>query len=116
MIASPRPPVVGITLDSEEAGGYSKLPWYALRINYSDSVVRAGGLPMMLPHRPELALAYADLIDGLIVTGGAFDVDPALFGADNRHDTVKTKDNRTAFELAMVKEALNRDMPVLGIC
>jgi putative glutamine amidotransferase len=111
-----RPPVVGITLDSEEAGGYSKLPWYALRINYSDSVVRAGGLPMMLPHRPELARAYADQIDGLIVTGGAFDVDPALFGADTRHDTVKTKDNRTAFELAMVREALDRDMPVLGIC
>jgi putative glutamine amidotransferase len=116
MNASSRPPVVGITLDSEEPGGYSKLPWYALRANYSDSVVRAGGLPMMLPHQPELARAYADLIDGLIVTGGAFDVDPALFGADMRHDTVKTKDNRTAFELAMVREALDRDMPVLGIC
>lgn len=109
-------PVIGITLDSEEPGGYSKLPWYALRQNYSESVARAGGLPVMLPHEPELAEHYLDLIDGLVVTGGAFDVDPALFGAATRHDTVKLKARRTAFELAIVRGALERDLPVLGIC
>src|SRR5690606_11298825 len=57
-----------------------------------------------------------DRIDGLIVTGGAFDVDPGLFGATSRHVTVKTKDRRTAFESAMTRGALDRDMPVLGIC
>jgi putative glutamine amidotransferase len=109
-------PVIGITLDSEEPGGYSKLPWYALRKNYAESVARAGGLPVMLPHEPELAAGYLDMIDGLVVTGGAFDVDPALFGAATRHDTVKLKARRTAFELAIVRGALERDMPVLGIC
>ena len=109
-------PVVGITLDSEEPGGYSKLPWYALRKNYGEAVAAAGGLPMMLPHEPELAEAYLDSIDGLLVTGGAFDVDPALWGAATRHATVKLKQRRTAFELAMVQGALARDMPVLGIC
>ena len=103
-------------MDSEAPGGYSSMPWYALRENYADAVCRAGGLPLMLPHRPELAETYADLIDGLIITGGNFDVDPALFGAATKHDTVKTKDNRTAFELAITREALTRDMPVLGIC
>jgi len=109
-------PMIGITLDSEEPGGYSKLPWYALRQNYCDAVAEAGGLPLPLPHNPELAAAYLDRIDGLVVTGGAFDVDPALFGAATRHDTVKLKGRRTAFELAIVQGALERDMPILGIC
>jgi putative glutamine amidotransferase len=109
-------PVIGVTLDSEEPGGYSKLPWYALRQNYTDAVERAGGLPFLLPHQPDEAEAYLDRIDGLVVTGGAFDVDPALFGAETRHATVKLKTRRTTFELAITKGALARNMPVLGIC
>ena len=108
--------LIGVTLDSEQPGGYSKFPWYALRQNYCEAVVNAGGLPVPLPHEPEQAEAYLDRLDGVIVTGGAFDVDPALFGAATRHATVKTKERRTAFELALTKGALKRDMPVLGIC
>jgi len=111
-----RRPLIGITLDSEGPGGYSNLPWYALRENYSQSVVAAGGLPVALPHEPEQAEAYLDELDGVIVTGGAFDVDPAIFGAAERHPTVITKDRRTAFELAITQAAVRRDTPVLGIC
>ena len=71
-------PLIGLTLDAEPAGGWSKLPWYALRQNYFAAVIAAGGLPVALPHAPELAAAYLDAVDGLLVTGGAFDVDPAL--------------------------------------
>ncbi len=110
------PPVIGITLDAEEPGGYSKFPWLALRENYPRAVVHAGGLPVLLPHEPEQTDRYLDLLDGLIISGGNFDVDPALFGATARHPTVKTKDRRTAFELAMLRGALTRDLPVLGIC
>lgn len=109
-------PVIGITLDSEQPGGYSKFPWYALRQNYCEAVARAGAVPVVLPHEAHLADAYLDTIDGLVVTGGAFDVDPSLFGANERHASVVTKDARTAFEMAMTKGALARDMPVLGIC
>lgn len=109
-------PLIGLTLDSEEAGGYSAVPWYALRRNYFDAVTRAGGLPIALPHEPELAEAYVGLLDGLIVTGGAFDVDPALFGAAERHPSVTTKDRRTAFELAATRQAVARNLPLLGIC
>ena len=109
-------PVIGITLDSEDPGSYSNLPWYALRQNYADAVSGAGGLPMPLPHEPERAAEYLDVIDGLVITGGAFDVDPSLFGAGERHPTVVTKDRRTAFELATTRGALERDMPLLGIC
>jgi len=111
-----RPIIIGLTLDSEPPGGYSKFPWYALRENYCSAVTRAGGLPILLPHEPEQAQAYLDLFDGLIVTGGAFDVDPALFGADTRHASVTTKDRRTEFELAVTRGALAADKPVLGIC
>ena len=109
-------PVIGLTLDHEPAGGWSKYPWYAIRENYCGAVRDAGGLPVLLPHEPEDAAAYLDRIDGLIVTGGGFDVDPALFGAETRHPSVKTKDRRTAFELAAATGALVREMPVLGIC
>ena len=57
-----------------------------------------------------------DRIDALVVTGGAFDVDPALYGDATRHATVTLKEDRTAAELALVQGALARDMPVLGIC
>ncbi|MDI3307714.1 MAG: gamma-glutamyl-gamma-aminobutyrate hydrolase family protein [Acetobacteraceae bacterium] len=109
-------PVIGVTLDAEEPGGYSKLPWYALRKNYFSALVDAGALPVALPHHPELAEAYLDEIDGLLVTGGAFDVDPSLYGGGPAHPTVTLKAGRTDFELAVTRGALRRDMPVLGIC
>jgi putative glutamine amidotransferase len=109
-------PVIGLTLDSEAPGGYSKFPWYAMRENYCGAVAASGGLPIGLPHEPDRAEAYLDRLDGLIVTGGNFDVDPVLFGANSRHATVTTKDRRTAFEVAVTRGALERDMPVLGIC
>jgi len=111
-----RSPIIGITLDSEEPGGYSKLPWYALRKNYAQSIADAGGVPVLLPHHADLAQSYLDMIDGLVLTGGAFDVDPALFGAAERHPTVTLKAERTRFELAIVNGAVLRKLPILGIC
>ncbi|KAA5605526.1 gamma-glutamyl-gamma-aminobutyrate hydrolase family protein [Roseospira marina] len=108
--------MLGLTADAEEGGGYSALPWYALRQNYAGALRAAGGVPLILPHEPALVGRYLDLIDGLVVTGGAFDVDPALFGADTRHASVTLKAGRTDFELAILRGALERDMPVLGIC
>ena len=59
-------PRIGITLDSEEPGGYSKFPWYALRQNYGSAVLAAGGLPFALPHVPRAQVdAYLDQLDGL---------------------------------------------------
>jgi putative glutamine amidotransferase len=109
-------PLIGVTLDSEQPGGYSKYPWYALRQNYAEAIIRAGGLPIALPHDAALAEAYLDRLDALVVTGGAFDVDPALYGEGDRHETVTLKEGRTAAELALTQGALERNMPVLGIC
>jgi putative glutamine amidotransferase len=109
-------PVIGLTLDAEPPGGYSGFPWYALRENYCGAIEAAGGLAMLLPHEPARAGDYLDRLDGVVVTGGAFDIDPVLFGAAERHPTVTTKDRRTSFELALTRGALARDLPVLGIC
>ncbi len=109
-------PLIGLTLDAEPAGGWSRYPWYALRQNYTAAVAAAGGLAVALPHDPELADAYLERLDGLIVTGGAFDVDPSLYGETERHQTVELKEARTSAELAFLQGALARDLPVLGIC
>jgi putative glutamine amidotransferase len=109
-------PLIGLTLDSEPAGGWSRYPWYALRRNYCAAVAAAGGLPVALPALPDLAQALVDRLDALVITGGAFDIDPALYGEAVRHPSVTLKEDRTATERALVQAALARDLPLLGIC
>ena len=116
MSAMSKRPIIGLTMDFEEGGGYSKFPWYALRANYFSSVIEAGGLPVALPHDSALAGIYLDQIDALIVTGGDFDVNPAQYGEISRHEKVTLKPARTDFETTVTEGALKRDMPVLGIC
>ncbi len=109
-------PLIGLTLDAEPAGGWSKYPWYAIRQNYADAVAASGGLAVALPHQPELAASFLDRLDAIIITGGAFDVDPALYGDADRHATVALKPTRTQAELALLTLALARQLPILGIC
>jgi putative glutamine amidotransferase len=110
-------PLIGFTLDYEATNmGYSKYPWYAIRENYLTSVSAAGGVPLPLPHELGGVETYLGLIQGLVVTGGAFDVSPAYYGQEIQSDTVSLKERRTQFEMAMIKGALKRNLPVLGIC
>lgn len=109
-------PVIGITLDAEPPGGYSAYPWYGLRTNYAAAIAAAGGVPLALPHHPDLARDMLDVVDALVLTGGAFDVDPAIYNATYTHASVTLKSGRTAAERALLDGALARDMPVLGIC
>lgn len=112
----PDTPIIGLTLDWEAPGPERKQATYHLRENYCGAVSRAGGLAVLLPHEVAQAESYLAGLDGLLVTGGDFDLDPALFGDGARHPMVKTKDRRTAFEMAATRAALERDLPVLGIC
>ena len=105
-------PRIGLTLDAEPPGGYSRLPWYAIRENYCRAIARAGGLPLALPHEVALADAYLELLDGLVVTGGAFDLDPALYGdrdapSDGHHqgaaDRVRAQRSPTARSRAICR-------------
>jgi len=110
--------MIGLTPDREDAGayGYSQFPWYVLRENYATSIVNAGGLPVTLPLDPTLVPDILDRIDGLVLTGGAFDIDPTLFGDTVCHERVTVKPFRTDFEIFITKEALEIDLPIFGIC
>ncbi|MEZ5420662.1 MAG: gamma-glutamyl-gamma-aminobutyrate hydrolase family protein, partial [Vicinamibacterales bacterium] len=86
---------------------------YTLGVEYAAAVEAAGGVPLILPHGAD-AEAMLDALDGLLLSGGG-DVDPASYGAD----TVSAKDQAAAadqWELALVRGARARDLPVLGIC
>jgi putative glutamine amidotransferase len=109
-------PIIGITMDHEVEPTYSKFPWYALRDNYAGSVAESGGIPFPLAHEIALAETYLSMIDGLIITGGAFDVSPELYGETLKSDKVSLKDRRTRFEYAMTEGAISRNMPIFGIC
>lgn len=108
--------IIGLTLDMSLGGDYSASPWYALRSNYCDMVMRAGGVPIGLPYYEDQVDSYLDQINGLIVTGGKADVDPSFYGETSCHPSVFVIPERTKFEMKMVRGALERGMPILGIC
>ena len=104
-------PRIGLTLDADPARGRYELP-----AGYVDAVLLAGGLPILLPHAPQAAGAYLALLDALVVTGGAFDVPPELYGEPRRSACGPTKPERTAFEKDLLEAALAARLPVLGVC
>ena len=86
--------------------------------SYVDAVQRAGALPLVLPPDDEAAENPDDLldrIDGLILAGGA-DIDPASYGAKPHPKTGEGRPERDRFELALAHRAMERGIPVLGIC
>lgn len=109
-------PLIGITFDAQDPGGYSQYPWYALRENYCNAVINAGGIPFPLTHDLALVDDYLSLIDGLLITGGGHDVNPNLYGVSEIHPTVKLKPRRTFFEKDMAEKVLQKNLPLLGIC
>jgi putative glutamine amidotransferase len=86
--------------------------------NYATAVERAGGLSLLLVPG-EAATADPDLlldrIEALLLAGGA-DIDPASYGAEPHPETKNTWPERDRFELALTRRALERGMPLLGIC
>lgn len=105
-------PRIGLTLDADASGRR-----YELERSYVDAVLAAGGLPILLPHAdPAVAGAYLALLDGLVITGGAFDVPPELYGEPPREGCGPTKPERTRFEKDLLEAALAARLPVLGVC
>jgi len=109
-------PLIALTLDYETTQGYSKYPWYAIRENYFTSIEESGGIGVGIPHNMKDIISLLYKIDGLVITGGNFDIDPNKFGETIVHQTVQLKENRTNFELLAAEIMLNQNKPVLGIC
>jgi putative glutamine amidotransferase len=114
-------PVIGITPDVGETTarpGRPQLARYELKQAYADAVLAAGGLPIVLPYSedeegPDEAL---ELCDGLVITGGAFDIPADLYGATPGARMGPLKRGRTAYEQRVLRAALAADVPVLAIC
>jgi putative glutamine amidotransferase len=87
--------------------------------SYAAAVQRAGALALLLPPADEGAASAPDLlldrVDGLMLAGGA-DVDPSLYGAQPHPELGPTWRERDEFEIALALRALERGMPVLGVC
>lgn len=103
--------IIGITSAFDEEDQRFSLTRY-----YVDAVTQAGGLPLILPSLSlELAAATLERVHGLILSGGG-DLDPAYFGEEPLPLTKKITPRRDAFEIAVARVALIRQVPVLGIC
>jgi putative glutamine amidotransferase len=116
---SDKRPVIGICAALEHAqwGAWSRTA-ALVPYEYLAEIQRAGGLALMIPPDPKLTQnpdELLDQLDGLILAGGA-DVDPATYGAEAHPETKGTVPARDEVELALTKAAVERDMPVLGIC
>ena len=114
-------PTIGVTAATENVsyGVWSEVPAFMSPASYVRAVQRAGGRPVLLLPDPEDAEnpdGVLDMIDALIITGGAGDVDPALYGQEPHPETGPVQEERDAYELALVRAATGRRMPVLGIC
>ncbi len=113
-------PVVGICAAIERVswGVWDSYEVTLAPRNYVSAVQRAGGLAIVLP--PDQAVtsdpdAVLGRVDALLLAGGA-DLDPAVYGAEPHAETKGTWPERDRFEIALVRRAIERDMPLLGIC
>jgi putative glutamine amidotransferase len=113
-------PTIGITasLETVTSGPWVE-PSAVVPIHYCEAVQRAGGRAVLLV--PDAADAaepdeVLELVDGVLVTGAAGDVDPARYGAERNPHTHPVAPVRDDFEFALVHAAEARDVPLLGIC
>jgi putative glutamine amidotransferase len=112
-------PVVGMTTYLQQAQtGVWDVNASFLPAVYLEGVNRAGGTVVLLPPQPDgdqIAERVLDGLDGLVITGGR-DVDPAGYGQPRHPSTDEPVGNRDGWEFALVRAALRRGLPLLGIC
>jgi putative glutamine amidotransferase len=114
-----RAPVIGLTTYLEQSQtGVWNVPASFLPKVYFDAVNRAGGIAVLLPPQSIDDAGVARILsglDGIILTGGK-DVDPARYGQAPHPTTDEPRTDRDAFEDALLRGAISRELPFLGIC
>ncbi|UXA09319.1 gamma-glutamyl-gamma-aminobutyrate hydrolase family protein [Mycobacterium sp. SMC-2] len=111
--------MVGLTsyLERVQAGIFD-MPAGYLPADYFQGVVLAGGAAVLLPPQPaepETVGSILDNLHALVITGG-YDVDPAAYGQQPHPSSDSPRSARDAWEFALLRGALDRGLPVLGIC
>ncbi|MDX6278365.1 MAG: putative glutamine amidotransferase [Nocardioidaceae bacterium] len=110
-------PLIGVTTYREQSRwGVWDEPADVLHAVYARSIEATGGVAVLLPPSDaEAASAVVARLDGLVIAGGA-DVDPRQYGAEPHERTSGWRDDRDAWELALLNAAWDTCLPVLGIC
>ena len=109
-------PVVGITTYVTQARwSYWELEAALIPFDYVQKVEQAGGRALLVPPTVDGVEETLDAIDAVVFTGGS-DLDPELYGEEARPETFGVVRMRDDAELVLLRAALDRDMPVLGIC
>jgi gamma-glutamyl-gamma-aminobutyrate hydrolase PuuD len=90
-------------------------PAHLVAASYVSSITRTGAAAVLLPADAGAVSRYLDRVDGLLLIGGS-DIDPSFYGADPDPRLEATYPERDEFEIALVGAALERSLPVLGIC
>jgi putative glutamine amidotransferase len=109
-------PLIGITTYAERTRfGIWELDAMVLPRTYPDTVVRAGGIPVLLPPVGAGFATLAGRLDGLLLSGGA-DVDPARYRQPAHAETVGMRPDRDHYEFGLLAAALAADLPVLAVC
>lgn len=115
-------PLIGITPDSvssrARAPGVKREPLIVLQERYARAVLEAGGVPLILPISSSRMVLrqISDRLDGILISGGNFDIHPRLYREEPMETLGQIKEERTRFELGLISLALERDLPVLGVC
>lgn len=117
--ASSPVPIVGLTAYVDRAQmGVWDIRASLLPTNYLQGVTMTGGIGVLLPPQPvdkNIANRVLDSLDALVITGG-YDLDPAAYGQQPHPSTDQPRGDRDAWEFALLRGALDRGLPVLGIC
>ena len=113
--------LIGITADVAQGatnGRGSPDSTFFLPERYCRALEHAGGVPVILSPTGSRAVAARalDRLDGLLISGGNFDIHPRLYGERPIKELGQIKAERTRFELILALVALKRDLPLLGIC
>jgi putative glutamine amidotransferase len=109
-------PIVGVTGELEAARWGDWIREAVLSpVSYTRAVERAGGTPVVLPPVPADSIkALIAGLSGLVFTGGR-DVDPALYEEERDEWTDLPDHRRDRFELALIRAAIEADLPFLAI-
>jgi gamma-glutamyl-gamma-aminobutyrate hydrolase PuuD len=110
-------PLIGITAYAEPSvrWGVWDLPAALIPLNYVTVIEQAGGRPLLVPPSVEAVEETLDALDGILFSGGS-DIDPAEYGHESHPETNGVRPERDRGELALLRAALERDMPVLAVC
>ena len=112
-------PVIGVTTYRETANwGVWESVADVLHAQYADALLAAGGVPVLLPPATgtdDVARVVVSRIDALVISGGA-DVDPGRYGEAPHPQTVAWREDRDAWETALVHAADDAGLPTLGVC